>query len=70
MGSMPNVDTGANKFLTPEIWRQFKNKKCDQGVTFNECIAAGTANDTDGIGVYSGSPNCYKVFAKFFDQVI
>lgn len=31
---------------------------------------AGQTTDDSGIGVYAGSPSSYKIFRKFFDQVI
>lgn len=66
----PDNDNGCNKFLTRELWNVYKNKKCDQGVAFKTCIAAGGASQDNGIGVYAGSPSAYKIFNKFFDPVI
>lgn len=66
----PDNDNGCNKFLTRELWNVYKNKKCDQGVAFKTCIAAGGASHDNGIGIYAGSPSAYKIFNKFFDPVI
>lgn len=52
------------------MWNDYKNRKCEQGVPFKTCIAAGGASDDGGIGVYAGSPSAYKIFHKFFDPVI
>jgi hypothetical protein len=69
-GSFPDMDTHCNKFLTPELWDEYKNKKCEHGISFKTCIMAGAANGENGIGVYAGSPSSYKTFRKFFDKVI
>ena len=66
----PDNDNGCNKFLTRELWNDYKNKKCDQGIAFKTCIMAGGASEDSGIGVYAGSPSAYRIFNKFFDPII
>ncbi len=58
------------KFVTKEVWEEYKDKKDDCGVSFKTCIISGAQNVDSGIGCYAGSHSSYKTFNKFFDQVI
>jgi len=58
------------KCLTREIWEEYKDQKCSQGVTFKTCIFSGVKNQDSGIGIYAGSHDAYKCFNKLFDQCI
>jgi arginine kinase len=58
------------KCLTKEIWEEYKDMSCDEGVTFKTCIFSGVKNLDSGIGLYAGSHNSYTKFNKLFDQVI
>ncbi len=67
---LPSTKSECKKCLTKEIWEEYKNEKCDQGVSFKLCVFSGIANQDSGIGVYAGSHNAYYKFNKLFDQVI
>jgi len=58
------------KYLTEEIWNEYKDQKDDEGVSFKTCIFSGCQNLDSGIGVYAGSESSYLKFNKFFDQII
>jgi hypothetical protein len=58
------------KCLTKEIWEEYKDQKCAEGVTFKTCIFSGVKNLDSGIGVYAGSHDSYTKFNKLFDKVI
>jgi creatine kinase/arginine kinase len=58
------------KCLTKEIWEEYKDQSCAQGVTFKTCVFSGIANQDSGIGVYAGSHDAYTKFNKLFDQVV
>lgn len=59
-----------SKNLTAEIWNEYKDQKCDMGVTFKTCIYSGVKNLDSGIGLYAGSHGAYTKFNKLFDKVI
>ena len=50
------------KYLTPEIWNEYKDQKDSCGVSFKTCILSGCQNTDSGIGVYAGSPAAYDQF--------
>ena len=56
--------------LTKEIWEEYKDQSCAEGVSFKMCVFSGVANQDSGIGVYAGSHDAYTKFAKLFDQVV
>jgi hypothetical protein len=56
--------------LTREIWDEYKDQSCKEGVSFKLCVFSGIANQDSGIGVYAGSHDAYYKFNKLFDQVI
>ena len=58
------------KCLTREIWEEYKDQKCKEGVSFKMCIFSGIANQDSGIGIYAGSHDAYTTFNKLFDQVV
>ena len=58
------------KCLTKEIWEEYKDEKCAQGVSFKMCVFSGIANQESGIGVYAGSHDAYTKFNKLFDVVV
>lgn len=66
----PECKSELRKCLTKEIWEEYKDKSCSQGVTFKTCIFSGVKNQDSGIGVYAGSHDAYTTFNKLFDQVI
>ena len=66
----PECKSELKKCLTKEIWEEYKDQSCSQGVTFKTCIFSGVANQDSGIGLYAGSHDAYTTFNKLFDQVI
>ena len=56
--------------LTKEIWEEYKDQKCAEGVSFKMCVFSGIANQDSGIGVYAGSHDAYTKFNKLFDVVV
>ena len=66
----PECKSELKKCLTKEIWEEYKDKSCSQGVTFKTCIFSGVKNQDSGIGLYAGSHDAYTTFNKLFDQVI
>ena len=58
------------KCMTKEIWEEYKDQSCAQGVSFKVCVFSGIKNQDSGIGVYAGSHDAYTKFEKLFDQVI
>lgn len=58
------------KCLTKEIWEEYKDQSCAEGVTFKTCVFSGIKNLDSGIGVYAGSHDAYTKFNKLFDKVI
>ena len=66
----PECKSELKKCLTKEIWEEYKDEKCDAGVSFKTCIFSGIANQDSGIGVYAGSHQAYTKFSKLFDKVI
>lgn len=66
----PECKSELKKCLTKEIWEEYKDKSCSQGVTFKTCIFSGVKNQDSGIGIYAGSHDAYTTFNKLFDQCI
>jgi hypothetical protein len=66
----PSCKSELKKCLTKEIWEEYKDQKCSQGVTFKTCIFSGVKNQDSGIGIYAGSHDAYKCFNKLFDQCV
>jgi len=58
------------KCLTKEIWEEYKDQSCAEGVTFKTCIFSGVKNLDSGIGLYAGSHDAYTKSNKLFDKVI
>lgn len=58
------------KYLTKEIWDEYKDQKDASGVPFKMCVVSGCQNVDSGIGAYAGSHDSYKTFSKFFDKVV
>lgn len=56
--------------LTQEIWDEYKDQSCKEGVSFKLCVFSGIANQDSGIGVYAGSHDAYYKFNKLFDKVV
>jgi creatine kinase/arginine kinase len=67
---MKETKSELSKCLTREIWEEYKDMKCAEGVSFKTCIFSGIKNQDSGIGVYAGSHDSYRCFNKLFDQVI
>ena len=66
----PDTTSQCKKCLTKEIWDEYKDQSCAEGVSFKMCVFSGIANQDSGIGVYAGSHDAYTKFNKLFDQVI
>ena len=66
----PETKSECKKCLTKEIWEEYKDQSCAQGVPFKVCVFSGIANQDSGIGVYAGSHDAYTKFNKLFDQVV
>jgi len=64
------TNSSLSRNLTAELWEEFKDQSDSAGVTFKTCIFSGVKNLDSGIGVYAGSHDSYKKWAKFFDKVI
>jgi nucleoid-associated protein YgaU len=58
------------KYLTPEIFNEYKGKKDKCGVSFEQMILSGAQNIDSGIGAYAGSHDSYATFEKLFDKII
>jgi creatine kinase len=64
------------KYLTPEIYRQLKDKKTkSNGVTLEDMIQSGVslpwgARPPNGMGVFAGDEECYTVFAPLLIPMI
>mmetsp|Transcript_17836 Transcript_17836/g.23088 ORF Transcript_17836/g.23088 Transcript_17836/m.23088 type:complete len:466 (+) Transcript_17836:195-1592(+) len=64
------------KYLTPQVYQQLKDKSTASGVTLDDMIRAATslpmgANPPRGIaGVYAGDAECYSTFAMLLDPII
>merc|ERR1711935_1073461 len=65
-----DTNSALSRNLSQEIWAEYKDQSCAQGVTFKTCVFSGVANLDSGIGIYAGSPEAYTKFAKIFDRVI
>lgn len=58
------------KYLTPEVFNQYRGKKDSCGVPFEQMILSGAQNVDSGIGVYAGCHKAYYEFAELFDPII
>ncbi len=58
------------KYLTQEVWDEYKDQRDSCGVSFKTCILSGCQNTDSGIGVYAGSPAAYDQFKKLFNPII
>jgi hypothetical protein len=58
------------KYLTKEIWDEYKDQKDACGVSFKMCVLSGCQNVDSGIGAYAGSHDSYKTFSNFFDKIV
>ena len=67
---LPDTKSQCKVCLTKEIWEEYKDQKCKEGVSFKMCVFSGIANQESGIGVYAGSHDAYYKFNKLFDQVV
>jgi len=66
----PENTSSLARFMTKEIWEEYKDQSCEAGVSFKVCIFSGIKNQDSGIGCYAGSHSSYQKFNKLFDQVI
>jgi len=55
----PGTKSSLSRNLTKEIWEEYKDMSCAQGVTFKTCIFSGIKNQDSGIGLYAGSHDAY-----------
>ena len=67
---LPRTKSMLSKHLTKEIWEEYRDKECEEGVPFKLCVFSGIKNQDAGIGCYAGSLSSYKIFGKLFDKVI
>ena len=58
------------RFLSKEIWDEYKDQCDEKGVSFKQCVLSGCQNVDSGIGAYAGSHDSYRKFSKFFDRVV
>lgn len=58
------------RFMTEEVFNEYKGKKDKAGVPFELMVLSGCQNVDSGIGVYAGSHDSYTTFDKLFDAVI
>lgn len=65
-----DTNSALSRNLSQEIWTEYKDKSCAQGVTFKTCVFSGVANLDSGIGIYAGSHDAYTTFSKIFDRVV
>lgn len=65
-----DTNSALSRNLTQEIWAEYKDASCKEGVTFKTCCFSGVANLDSGIGIYAGSHDAYKKFNKIFDRVV
>jgi hypothetical protein len=60
------------EWLSPEIWDEYEEKKCEFGLTFSKCVEK--CISTDELGSYKHLRACsashYKLFSKVFDRAI
>merc|ERR1719183_2981181 len=66
----PDTDSALSRNLTCEIWDEYKDQSCKEGVSFKTCCFSGVANLDSGIGLYAGSHDSYAKFNKLFDKVV
>ena len=65
-----STDSALSRNLTEDIWKEYKDKKDEAGVSFRTCVFSGVKNLDSGIGLYAGDHSSYRVFNKLFDKVI
>ena len=59
-----------SKYLTKDIYDQYRGQQDKYGVSFEQMILSGCMNVDSGIGVYAGSHDAYTKFNGLFDKVI
>jgi len=58
------------RFMTEEVFNEYKGKTDKAGVPFELMVLSGCQNVDSGIGVYAGSHDSYYTFPKLFDAVV
>jgi creatine kinase len=63
------------RYLTPEIFKELKDKTTSNGVTLEDLIQSGVtlpsgARPVRGCGIYAGDAESYQVFAKLLDPIL
>lgn len=63
------------KYLTPEVFKQLKDKKTSNGVTLEDLIQSGVtlpsgARPVRGCGIYAGDAESYQVFSNLLDPIL
>ena len=66
----PGNNSSLAKFMSKEIWEEYKDQSCDAGVSFKVCIFSGIKNQDSGIGVYAGSHGSYMKFNKHMQHLL
>jgi hypothetical protein len=74
LNGFPIFPTGTKSFLSKhlnkEIFTYLRKLKDNSGYSFKQAIFTGCKIPDSTIGVYAGSQDSYKVFAKLFDKII
>lgn len=63
------------RYLSPEVYKQLKDKKTSNGVSLEDIIRSGVAlpwgaKPIRGCGIYAGDAESYKVFAKILVPIL
>ena len=66
----PGTKSSVARFMTEEVFNEYKGQKDKSGVPFELMVLSGCQNVDSGIGVYAGSHDSYYTFPKLFDAVI
>lgn len=74
IASFPSFPAGTTsllqKYLTPAVWKECKDKIDKFGYTFQQAIFSGCKWTNSSVGLYAGSRSSYYSFAPLFDKVI
>ncbi|KAL4233585.1 Creatine kinase S-type [Mactra antiquata] len=68
--SKSNSQSLMKKFLTPEVFEKYKNKKTSLGGTLAHCINSGCKHVGSKVGIYACDPEAYTEFEDIFNNVI
>nr|ACP43446.1 arginine kinase [Paratapes undulatus] len=68
--SKSNATSLMKKYLTPEVYEKYKDKKTSLGGTLAHCINSGCLHLGSKVGIYACDPEAYTVFEDIFNNVI